>query len=162
MLSLVCIGFLLMFLFPPTIKNLYYRLITQSVPLTKSTDENQDLVPGHCTAARKRMGQIQRTNLISFTYDCYHWLWIYIMMEQQQWGWLSSVSTGFHFYSGLFRAESEIQSFDLNSGFRLVQCLNVGKGCYHRQPLHYLCCCLLWISHAASCFRKIKVVLSAC
>lgn len=109
------------------------------------------------TAPQKRMGQIQRTNLILFTYDCYHWLWMYIMMEQQQWGWLSSVSTGFHFYSGLFCAESEIQGFDLNSGFRLVLCLNIGKGCYHRQPLHYLCCCLLWISHAAFCVRKIKV-----
>lgn len=40
--------------------NMCYRLIIQSVSLTKSTDEGPDLLPGLCTAAapHKRMDQI--------------------------------------------------------------------------------------------------------
>lgn len=46
------------------VKNTYVTI--QSVLLTKSTDEDQDLVPGRCTAVapQKRMGRTQTTNFI--------------------------------------------------------------------------------------------------
>lgn len=50
----------------PTIKKMYHRLISESMSLTRCTDEELDLVSGHCTAAvsgpQKRVDQIQRIN----------------------------------------------------------------------------------------------------
>lgn len=51
----VSVGFLRVFQFPPTMKNMHHRLIIQRVSVTKITDG--DLVPRRSAAPQKRVGQ---------------------------------------------------------------------------------------------------------
>lgn len=48
--------------FPPTIKNMCQKLIIQSVFLTRSTDEDLDLVPEHCIAASHCSSEADESN----------------------------------------------------------------------------------------------------